>query len=289
MLRSVDLGRVRGALRRAFVASAKDRITTSAAGLAFHWFLAIFPAAIAALGVIGIVGLSAAGLRHLVHDVGVLLPTQIADTIDEALRNPIGGTGGWFAVVVGLAAALWSAVEAMAALQVGLDVAYDVTTDRGFVGRRLRSLPLLAGTVVLGGGAFGLLVLGDPIRSLFPTAFPLARSTFDALWVVIRWGGALVLVMALLSMYYAIGPNRARPRRWISAGAVIAAVGWMAASAAFSFYLDHFGHESRTYGAFGGVTVLLLWLFMTALAVLLGAELNRELDTPTSDREVEHA
>jgi len=132
-------------------------------------------------------------------------------------------------------------------------------------------------------------VLGDPIRSLFPTAFPLARSTFDALWVVIRWGGALVLVMALLSMYYAIGPNRARPRRWISAGAVIAAVGWMAASAAFSFYLDHFGHESRTYGAFGGVAVLLLWLFMTALAVLLGAELNRELDTPTSDREVEHA
>ncbi len=265
--------------RQTLAEAVEDRITTSAASLAFHWFLAIFPAIIAAVGIIGIVGLSASQLRSLVHGVDVLLPVQMSQTINEALRNPVKGAGGGVEVAVGLAVALWSGVEAMAALQVGLDVAFEVDVDRGFLQRRLVSIPLLVLTVVLGGAASGLLVLGDPIRALLPSSFALARSTFDAAWVAVRWAGALALVVVLLSAYYAIAPNRERSRlRGVSPGAVVAAAVWLAASAAFSFYLDNFGHESRSYGAFAGVAALMLWLFLTAVAVMVGAELDCELD-----------
>ncbi|MBO0714786.1 MAG: YihY/virulence factor BrkB family protein [Acidimicrobiales bacterium] len=268
-------------IRRTFAEAARDRITSSAASLAFHWFLAIFPAAIAALGVVGLVGLSAGQLRSLVHGVSVILPAQMSQVIDEALRNPVGGAGGRAEVVVGVLVALWSSVESMSALQVALDVAYEVPSDRSFLRRRLWALPLVAVTIVLGGAAFALLVLGDPVRALLPSSAALAQGAFDGAWEAIRWAGALLLVMVLLSAYYTVGANHGRFRwRWLSAGAVAAAAGWMGASAGFSFYLDNFGHESRTYGAFAGVAVLLLWLFVTAVAVLAGAELNCELARP---------
>ncbi len=265
-------------IRKVLREAVEDRITTSAASLAFHWFLAIFPATLAAVALVGIVGLSASQLRSLVHGVDVVLPVQMSQTIDEALRNPTKGAGGGVEVVLGLLVALWSAVEAMAALQVGLDVAFEVSSDRGFVRRRLVAIPLLVLTVLLGGAASGLLVLGDPIRALLPSSVALARSTFDAAWVILRWAGAMALVVVLLSAYYSFGPNRERSRlQWVSPGAVAAALGWLGASAAFSFYLDHFGHESRSYGAFAGVAALLLWLYLTGLVVMLGAELDCEL------------
>jgi membrane protein len=233
---------------------------------------------VAAVGVIGLVGLTPSGLARLVHDLQVLIPEQLADTISKALHGSRRTAGGWVALVVGSAAAFWSAVEAMAALQVGLDIAYEVKNDLGFVARRLKAVPLMVCTVVFGGAAVALLVLGDPIRSLLPSSFPLARSAFGGLWELLRWLGALVFLMILLSVYYTIGPNRPQPRRWISAGALVAAAGWMATSAGFSLYLDHFGHESRTYGAFAGVAVLVLWLYLAAVAVLLGAEVDRQLE-----------
>jgi membrane protein len=271
-------------LRGAIACSAKDRITASAAGLAFHWFLAVATALVAAVGIIGLVGLSPTVLEHLVKDVEVLIPVQLADTVDQALRTPGARAGGWAAAVIGSAGALWSAVESMAALQVGLDIANEVASDPGFVRRRLRAVPFAAVTAVLGGAAFALLVLGDPIRSLLPTSFPLARSAFGALFDVIRWAGALVLVVALLTIYYRFGPNRPPPHRWLSAGALSAAVMWLAASAAFSFYLSRFGHESRTYGALAGVAVLLLWLYLAGVAVLFGAELDRQAGAAAAER-----
>jgi membrane protein len=273
-----------GVVRKVFTEAVEDRVTTSAASLAFHGFLAIFPAILAAVGAVGIVGLSASELQSLVHGVDVVLPVQMSQTIDDALRNPVKGAGGGVEIALGLAVALWSSVEAMAALQVGLDVAFEVSSDRGFLRRRLMAVPLVVITILLGGAASGLLVLGDPIRALLPSSFALARSTFDAAWVVVRWAGAMTLFVLLLSVYYSFGPNRKRSRlRLVSPGAVLAAVGWLGTSAAFSFYLNHFGHESRTYGAFAGVAALLLWLYLTGLIVMLGAELDCELTRSPGD------
>ncbi len=136
-------------LRRSFVAAGKDRIP--AAALAFHWFLAVVTAAVAAVGVISLLGLSPDSIARLIRDLCVLVPAQLADTISKALRGPGRTTGGWVATVLGGAAALWSSIEAMSALQVGLDIAYEVKTDVGFVARRLKALPLMACTVVFGG------------------------------------------------------------------------------------------------------------------------------------------
>jgi membrane protein len=140
------------------------------------------------------------------------------------------------------------------------------------------SLPLVGLTVVVGGAATALAVLGDPLRTLLPSSFPLASSA-DVGWTLFRWVGAPCLIGVLFCSYYWLGPNLERERRrWLSVGAFGAAAAWLGASAGFSFYLNHFGHESRTYGSFAGVAVLLLWLYLTGLVVLLGAELNCEID-----------
>jgi len=250
-----------------------------AASLAFHGFLALLPILIAAVGLLGLVGLSGNSLHHLLHATSVLLPAQMSQVLNQQLLKPPSRQVNVLEFVLGLVVALWSSVEAMSALQVALDVAYEVPRDRGFVGRRVVAFPLIGVTVLLGGVASVLLVFGDDLVKLLPSAFALVRPEFHALLLVVRYGGSLLLVMLLLSAYYSFGPARERPSwEWVSPGSIVAAAGWVVAAAAFSFYLDHFGHESRDYGALAGVAVTLLWMFLTAVVVLFGAELNRELE-----------
>lgn len=256
--------------------SARDRITTSAASLAFHWALAIFPAALAGVAIAHLVGISSSAMTTLIHDLSVVLPSSAVTVLAGALRSSSSRTASTVEVVSGLAVALWSAVEAMAALQVGLDIAFAVRRDRGFLVRRLRALPLLGAMVVLGGAAFALVVLGHPIGELIHRSLPGVGSVFDLAWTVLAWAGALLLVTLLLAVLYAFGPNRSRPLgRLVTPGSALATVGWVVASLAYSIYLRDFGHASRDYGALAGVAVLLLWLFLTAVLLLVGAELDR--------------
>jgi len=267
-------------LARALVTrSARDRITTNAASLAFHFFLAVFPATVAALGVTHLVGISRGTLRGLVHGISVLLPAAASQVLIEALKAPSSSHASLAEVILGALVAIWGAIEAMAALQVGLDVAFGVRRDRGLVSRRVASLPLLGVTIVLGGSAFALMVLGVPIGRLIASTLPTGRGVFLGAWDVARVVGALVLIALLVASYYTIAPWRPT-RRWrvLTPGSAFATLGWLVASAAYSFYLDDVGRASRTYGAFAGVVVLLLWMFLTALCLLLGAELDRLLD-----------
>lgn len=252
--------------------SAHDRITTAGASLAFHGFLALLPVVIAVVALLDLVGLSSTQLHGLVHDISVLLPKQMASVLNHQLLKPPSRQVNVVEVVLGLGVATWSSVEAMAALQVSLDVAYEASSDRGLLGRRLMALPLLVITIVLGGAASALLVLGGPIRQLLPAGV-------DVLLAVIRYGGSLLLVTLLLSAYYSFGPAMEKSVwEWVSPGGVVAAGGWVLTSLAFSYYLDHFGHETRDYGELAGVAVTLLWFFVTAVVVLFGAELNRGLE-----------
>lgn len=284
-LRAVVATRVRRfgrVLMEALRESVRDRITMSAGSLAFHLFLAVFPAAVAAIGLAGLLHLSPGELRHLVHGLGVLLPTQMSAVLTQALTGPNHAGTSQLELALGVVAALWSAIEATASLQVALDVACEVTSDRGFLGRRLMALPLVLATLVLGSSASVLMVLGNPIRRLLPRQLPLVQPAFGVAWDVLRYGGAAILVMILLSTYYSLGPNRSHPRwRWISAGSVVAGAVWLVSSAVFAFYLDHFGHESRTYGTFAGVAILALWMYLSANAVLFGAELDTEIERNT--------
>jgi membrane protein len=258
--------------------ASRNRITTSAGSLSFHWFLAIFPAIVALTGVAGLVGLSGHELDSVIHGVGIVLPSGVSQVLTEALRRPGSARASVLEVVLGLVVALWSGVESMAALQVGLDLAYEVESDRGFVGRRLMALPLLAATVVLGATAFALIVLGPPLATLVHRDVPLAGMV-SVLFNIVRLVGALVAVMLLMSVFYALGPNRTHVRfRWVTPGSLVATLGWLLASVLFSVYLNDFGHEATSYGAFADIAILLLWLFFAAIAVLVGAELDHVLE-----------
>jgi membrane protein len=269
-----------GRLARRVVAScSKDRITTSAGSLSFHWFLAIFPAMIALTGAASLVGLSGHDLRAVVHAIGVVLPHGAAEVLIEALRRPVGSKTSILEVVLGTGVALWSSIESMAALQVGMDMAFEVRRDRGLIGRRLMAVPLLVATVVLGVVAFGLVVLGTPIGHLLRRDVPIAGGVFEVVWDIVRILGAIGAVMLLISVQYALGPNRPRLRfSWVTPGSLLATIGWLIASLLFSFYLNDFGHEASSYGTFAGIAVLLLWLFMTATVLLVGGELDHELE-----------
>ncbi len=269
--------------RQSALEASRDRITSQAASLAFHLFLAIFPATIALVGMMHVVGLSPASLTSVTRDVNVILPAQVATVIDQALRQPTSAGAGSIELALGTLIAIWSGIEAMASLQVGLDVAFEVDHDRGFVGRRVMAMPLLAVTVLFGGIGFILVVLGVPVGHLLEGSLPIAGPVFAVLWNGLRWLAALGVVTLLLSIYYNLGPAE-RTGRWrlLDLGSALATMGWFATSAAFSFYLDNFAHESKTYGSAAGVAVLLLWLYVSSTALLLGAELNCELRRPDS-------
>ena len=290
VLMGLDSGKLRkfcaecvGLARQSALEASRDRITSQAASLAFHLFLAIFPATIALVGMMHVVGLSPASLTNVTRDVNVILPAQVATVIDQALRQPTSAGTGSIELALGTLIAIWSGIEAMASLQVGLDVAFEVDHDRGFVGRRVMAMPLLAVTVLLGGIGFILVVLGVPVGHLLEGSLPIAGPVFVVLWNGLRWLAALGVVTLLLSIYYNLGPAE-RTGRWrlLDLGSALATIGWFATSAAFSFYLDNFAHESKTYGSAAGVAVLLLWLYVSSTALLLGAELNCELRRPDS-------
>jgi membrane protein len=265
--------------RRTLREAKEDRVTMMAASLAFHWFLALFPAALVLIAVSDLVGLSPSTLHSLVHGISTLMPAATASVVDQALTGRSSHGTSTLTIVIGSAVALWSATEAMAALQVGLDVAFEVEKDRGFFGRRLLGVPLLLLTIALGGSASAILVFGDPIRSMLHTHFPLASGGATVLWDLIRWAGAAFFGSALLSAYYTIGPRRQRAQwRLITTGGVVAVLGWLVASLAFSFYVDRLGHTVKSYGAFADVAVLLLWLYVTGLMVLIGGEINSEME-----------
>lgn len=273
-------------VKRAVKEMKTDRGPLTAAGMAFYGFLAVFPALVALVGFLGLFHASGAAVASITRAVRSALPGDAARVITDAVERTNGQSGGTslVAAIVGVAVAVWSASAGMVGLQMGLDVAYDVPTDRTFVAKRLVALELLVATAVLGGVATALIVFGAPLGDALRDHLPFGAA-FVVAWTVIRWVlGLLALTLVFATVYY-VAPNRGSPRwTWVSPGGILATAIWLLASLGFSFYVSSFGKYAQTYGSLAGVVVLLLWLYLTALAVIAGGELNAELERQEAAR-----
>ena len=273
-------------VRRAVKEFKNDRASTTAAGMAFYWFLAVFPSLLALVGVMGLFNAGSAASDTISEAIRSALPGDAAKVLTDAVDNAAAQSSGAavVATLVGVALAVWGASAGMVALQVGLDVAYDVEQDRPFVKKRIVALLLLAVTAVLGGVATVLVVFGQPLGEAIRDNVPLGGA-FVVVWTVVRWALALAALMVLFAAFYYLAPNRESPRwAWVSAGGVLAALIWLVASLGFSFYVSSFGSYAETYGSLAGVVVLMLWLYLTGIAVMVGGELNAELERQSALR-----
>jgi membrane protein len=266
-------------LRRVKAEVKEDNVTLLAAGVAFYAMLAIFPAIIAVVTVYGMVA-DPEQVQTQVGEFAKSLPSGADELLTEQLRNvtQAGRQSLSIGLAVSLLAVLWSASSGVQGLVKGLNLVYDEQETRGFVKLRGLSLLLTLGAIVVAVVALALItVFPAVIEDLgLGQAGELAAS-------IARWVVLALLVLAALAVVYRFAPDRANPRwRWVSWGAVVALVLWLLGSVGFSWYVDNFGKYNQTYGALASVIILLLWLFLSAFAVLLGAELDAETERQTA-------
>jgi membrane protein len=265
------------ALKRTFKEFQEDNLTDWAAALTYYGVLAIFPAMIVLVSILGLVGESAT--QPLIDNLGAVAPGPAKEIFTNALKNLQGDQGAAGVLfVVGLLGALWSASGYVGAFMRASNSIYDMPEGRPVwktlpvrVSLTLVLLVLLAVTtlaVVLTGGIARK--VGDIIG---------LGSTAVDVWNIAKWPVLLLVVSLMFALLYWAAPNVKQPGfRWVSPGGIIAVVGWLIASAAFAFYVGNFGSYNKTYGALGGVIVFLVWLWISNIVILLGAEFNSELE-----------
>jgi len=255
----------------------QDQVPLLGAGVAFYALLSLFPAIIAGVSIYGLVA-DPATVRDQINRLTEMLSPETAAIIGTQLKQVTSGAGGALGVatVIGILTALWSASSGMKALVTGVNLAYDETESRKFVKLRGLSIVLTLGAMVLMGLALALIVGFPALADSWPTAL---RWTVGGL----RWVLLAALLIGALAVLYRYAPDRDEPRwTWVSWGSGIATLLWILASIGFSIYANSFGNYNKTYGALAGVIILMFWLYLTAVIVLVGAELNTEMELQTA-------
>jgi len=265
-------------VKRALKEANRDHVTNLAAALAYYAFLAIPSALLLAAGIFSLLA-GPHAVTTIVDKLGTIIPGQAQTLLSGSLRRMTQhqATG---AVVAGIggALALWSLGGAMQNLMWALNIAYDREETRGFVKRRLTAFVMVFFALLGFALAFGVLVLGPHLSTWIGNAIG-AKTIVKIVWWAAEWpllvGGLLVSFAGILYL----GPNVKHPRwKFLSFGSVLAIVIWLAASGAFAFYVSKFGSYNKAWGTLSAVVVMLTWLWLSALALLLGAEVNAEAE-----------
>jgi len=255
----------------------QDQVPLLGAGVAFYALLSLFPAMIAGISIYGLVA-DPETVRSQLDKLTEMLSPSTADLIGEQIKQVTSGAGGALGVatVIGILTALWSASSGMKAMITGVNLAYDESEGRKFVKLRGLAVLLTLGAMVLMGVALTLIVGFPALADSWPTAL---RWTAG----IARWVLLAALLIGALAVLYRYAPDRDEPKwTWVSWGSGIATVLWILASIGFSIYANSFGNYNKTYGALAGIIILMFWLYLTAVIVLVGAELNTEMELQTA-------
>jgi membrane protein len=269
-----DASAFRRALRAAYVRATDNRVFIVAAALAFYAMLALFPGLFALVSLYGLLA-DPQDVERFVSALSGILPESAWQTLQEELRALVSVESASLSLgfAVSLVGALWSATTGVNALIEAVNWAYGAAEQRNFLVRRALSLRLTLGLLLVAFVAVALVAIVPSVAAVFRNG-PALLVALD----VARWPLLAALVTGALLMLYRVAPCRPRPARWVFSGALLTSLLWLAISALFSYYVSHFGSFHRTYGALGGVVVLLLWFYWSAFLVLLGAEITAALE-----------
>ncbi len=257
---------------------AADNVAIVSGGVAFYALLALFPALAALVAVYGLV-FDPAAIDRQIEAMSGLLPEQARTIIEGQLTDlaQSSGTALGLSLAISVLIAVWSATKGTKALMQALNIVYDEDETRGFVAQNAVALSLTVGGVLL-------VVVALALVAVLPGALRLLGLGGGAGMVVsaLRWPLLAVVMIGALAVLYRYGPSRRAARwRWVGWGALAATLLWLVVSGLFSFYVANFGSYNETYGSLGAVVVLLMWLYLSAYVVLLGAELNAEAERQT--------
>jgi membrane protein len=250
-----------------------------AAALTYYAVLSLFPALLVMVSLVGLLADPDRVTSVLTDTVTALGPDTAAKTFQrpiESLTSNRSTAGVMF--VVGVLAALWSASTYVGAFTDACNAIYRVEEGRRFLKLKALQLAVTLVLIVLAAAVALALVLSGPVVSALGSSLGIGDTALTA-WRYAKWPAMIVLVLVIFGVLYYATPNaRVSGMRWVTAGALLALLTWVVASAAFALYVANFGSYDKTYGTLGGVVVFLLWLWITNMAILLGAELNAELE-----------
>ena len=266
-------------LKRTATEFKDDKLNHWGAALTYYAVLSIFPALLVLVSLVGLFADPARVTKVLTDTISEMGPSTAADTFKgpiESLTSSRGTAGIMF--IVGVASALWAASGYVSAFADACNTIYEVDEGRPFW--KLKPLQLLVtfAVIVLAAIVALALVLSGPIVGALGGALGLSDAVLT-LWRFAKWPAMLVLVLAIFGVLYYATPNaKVSGVRWITGGAIVALVAWIGASILFALYVSNFGSYDKTYGTLGGVVVFLIWLWVTNMAILLGAEFNAETE-----------
>jgi membrane protein len=260
----------------------QDQIASVSGSIAYAVIVAIFPAMAALVSLYGLFA-DPGEIRHQLAMLNGIMPGGALELVKNQLSRIAASrhSGLSLAAVIGILVSLWSATAGMRALVRGLNIAYETKETRGFVRLTLLCLALTVGGVVFLVAALAAVVAAPIVLGSLHLSGLVSDLT------ALRWPVLFVIVMIGLAVLYRFGPNRAEPRwRWVTPGSLAATLLWLLGSAAFSWYIGNFGHYDATYGSLGALFGFLTWIWLSALIVLFGAELNCEVERRTPPAEL---
>lgn len=255
-----------------------DTLTLVAAGVAFYALLAIFPAITAAVSIYGLVA-DPSQIQQQLSSLQGFLPPNAMQVVQSQLKSVASSSGS--ALTIGLAVSIlisvYSASKGIAAMITALNIVYDEEESRGFIKLKAITLLLTLASIVFALVAMGVVIALPPLLNSF--GLP---NWLQIVVRAVRWLIMAALVAGAMAAMYRLAPSRNRPGwRWVSGGAVLGTVIWIIGSIGFSIYVSNFGSFNKTYGSAAAIVILMLWFWLSAFVVLLGAEVNSELERQT--------